>query len=201
MYNRNQLLRAFKSLAHADDSQADQGHCQRLHYHAQRLGFQNFEHYRRWLKTAPETSLANISTRLMERVCATRMPSLDEPYVEFTPVLDGISYYSCWIGWDSNGDDVRGPRPLDAKRSVPLMRKKNEHPVYVVESPRELLAWQYRWKAMAYLPEALARAFFPSFFGKGLVDPNVSPELVSQRALERHARLMVSLDAARRENA
>lgn len=191
MYTSNQLIRALKSLAYSDDSKSDQGHCQRLHYHARRLGFQNFEHYRRWLKSAPEASLAKLSTRLMEQVCATRLPSLDAPYVEFTPIPDGISYYSHWIGWDQHGNEVRAPRPLDAQHSVPRLRKLLDHPIYVVESARELLAWQYQWKATAYLPEELAREFFPSFFSKDhFVDPNVPHELVRQRATERQAQLM-----------
>ena len=188
MFNSHQLIRALKSLAYADDSLSDLSQCQRLHYHARRLGFQNFEHYRRSLRNAPEESLEKLSTRLMERVCATKLPSVDGPYVELTPVPDGISYYSYWIGWDKDGEEVRAPRPIDAQHSVPKLRKLLDHPIYVVESPRELLVWQYLWKSTAYLPEELAREFFPSLFNvNSRVDSNVPQELIRQRALARYA--------------
>lgn len=189
MYTSNQLIRALKSLAEADTAQSDQGHCQRLHYHARRLGFQSFEHYRRWVKSAPQESLGNLSTKLMERVCATRLPSLEAPYVELTPVPDGMSYYSYWVGWDSHGNEVRVPRPLDAQHSIPRLRKLVDYPIYVVESARELLAWQYQWKSAAYLPEELARQFFPSLWKDQQVDPNVSSDLVRQRAAARRGTL------------
>lgn len=143
MYSRHQLLLAFKRLASVENSPSNKSHCQRLNYHAQRLDFQSFEHYQRWLKSAPETSLAKLSIRLMEHVCATKLPSLDEPYFEFTPMPEGFSYYTHWIGWDKCGNEVRAPRPLNAQDSVPQLRNLLDYPIYVIESARELRAWQY----------------------------------------------------------
>lgn len=190
MYSRHQLLLAFKRLASVEDSPSNKSHCQRLNYHAERLGFQTFEHYRRWLKSAPEKSLGKLSIGLMEHVCATKLPSLDEPYFEFTPMPEGFSYYTHWIGWDKCGNEVRVPRPLNAQDSVPQLRKLLDYPIYVIESVHELLAWQYRWKSTGYIPESIARDFFASFFKKDhLVDPNVSTELIRQRSAERQAKM------------
>lgn len=186
MYTSQQLINAVKSLADVDGSGSGFSYCQLLDFHAQSLNFQNFRHYRQWVKSAPETSLLNLSTRLRERVCATKLPTLDEPYVEFTPLPTGIGYYSYWIGWDKHGEEVRIPRPLDAQHSVPRLRKLKLHPVYVVESPEELISWQYRWKAPAYIPEKLAQEFYPCCFEKRhLVDPNVPTEVVKRRVQER----------------
>ncbi|WP_310611395.1 hypothetical protein [Limnohabitans sp.] len=183
MHNRNQLIHSLKSIAQADNSCPEKSYCQRLNYHAQRVGFQNFEHYRRWLKSAPEASLGNISTRLLERTCATKLPTINAPYVELTPLPNGFSFYSHWIGWDRHGNEVREPRPLDAQHSVPKLRRLLNYPIYVVETLNEMLAWQYTWKSTAYLPEDMVRKYFPSLFAKKrLIDPNVSTELIRQQA-------------------
>lgn len=187
MHNRNQLIQSLKSLAQIDDSHPEKSYCQRLNYHAQRLGFQNFEHYRRCLKSTPEASLGNISTRLLERTCATKLPTSDTPYVELTPLPNGFTFYSHWIGWDKNGNEVRVPRPLDAQRSVPRLRKLLEYPIYVVENLDELISWQYTWKSTAYLPQDMAQKYFPSLFAQDhLIDPNVPIELIRQKTAEKN---------------
>lgn len=190
MYSRNQLICALKSLAAEDDTQPNKSYKQLLDYHAQRLNFQSYEHYRSWLSKAPDTALGNLSTQLMERVCATKMPSYDEPYYEITPVAEGYSYYTHWIGYDRNGYEVRVPRPLDAQSSVPELRKLLNYPIYVIENGLELVAWQYKWKATAYVAARLAKVHFFSFFCQDhLVDHDVQPELVRLRSAEKMAKM------------
>jgi hypothetical protein len=49
-------------------------------------------------------------------------------------------------------------------RIVEQTRGFLSYPVYVIESAKELFAWQFKWLAGAVMPEALAREFFPFFF-------------------------------------
>jgi hypothetical protein len=50
-----------------------------------------------------------------------------------------------------------------------------------VESDKELLAWRYNWLSTAFIPEQLARRFFPFAFNKDfMVEKN--PPLAKIRA-------------------
>lgn len=195
MYSRNQLICALKNLACTDDSLPNKSYNQLLIYHAQRLGFQSYEHYRRWVSSAPETALGNLSTRLMAHVCATKLPSFNEPYYEFISIPNGLSFYSHWIGYDNNGYEVRVPRPLDGQYSVPAVRKLLNRPIYVVEHGLELLSWQYKWKATAYIADRVARKYLSSFFAKDhLVDHDVPKDLVQLRVAEKLAKMQDEIE-------
>jgi hypothetical protein len=195
MYSRNQLVSALKSLASVDDSLPDKSYNQLLNYHAQRLQFQSYEHFRRYVNSAPSVALGNLSTKLMERVCASKLPSFNEPYYEFTPFPGGLGYYSHWIGWDKNGNEVRVPRPLDAQHSVPAVRKLLKKTIYVIENKSEILPWQYLWRAPAYISHSIATEFYPRFFSQEhLVDPDVPRKLVQLRIAENFANLSKSID-------
>lgn len=115
------------------------------------------------MRTHPDNRLDNTETSQFGNV-SQRLPSLDGPYLYFEAHKDGsFGYYSHWIGFDKEGREVRVGSPLDATRAIEF-REFLPHPVYVVESNREWIDWQYRWRAGALLPEALARERFQSFF-------------------------------------
>jgi hypothetical protein len=195
MFSPKQLLVAFKSLADSEDAPPGVGHCQWLDIQARRLGFNNYHDFRERLKAPAARMLGEVSIRLMERVCATKEPSRDDcAYYELIPIDGQIGFYSYWIGWDERGKEVRVPRPLSGRLSVPKRRKDTSSPVYVVESERELLAWQFGWNAAAYLPEDLAKDHFPSLFDRGhLIAANPPLELIRQKSHGREQVLLANM--------
>jgi hypothetical protein len=195
MFNRKQLLIAFKSFADSEVSPPGLGHCQRLDFHAMRLGFSNYHHFHETLKAPPARMLGEISIQLMERVCATKEPSREDcAYYELIPMGGQIGFYSHWIGWDAQGEEVRVPRPLNGKLSVPELRKQVSEPVYVVESDRELLAWRTGWNARAYVPEDLAKSHFASLFDRGhLIAADPPLDLIRQKGLARQQELLANI--------
>jgi hypothetical protein len=165
MFDRSEVIDSLKQLAAADRESGRRSHCQLLNFYAEQLKFRNYEDLLRSLKATPDDEIGKVSVRLMRKICAARLPSLDCAYYNFTAFRDGsFGYYSHWIGWDDKGNEVRVPSPLDGMRITEHSRGCLPHPVYVVESHKELLAWRFTWMAGAVMPEALAREFFPSFF-------------------------------------
>ncbi|ATP10101.1 MULTISPECIES: hypothetical protein [Aeromonas] len=158
-------------------------HCQLLNLHSRNLGFQSFHHLQSSLKAVPKDNFNQISTRLMRKVCASKLPSQDSSYFEFWCHADGsFSFYSYWIGWDRFGKEVRLPRPLIGLTSVKGLRKQVDSPIYVLESTKEILAWMFGWKGMAYIPESIARKYFAFHFNKNhLVDKNPNMPLVREQ--------------------
>ena len=195
MFNRKQLLIAFKSFADSEVAPPGLGHCQRLDFHARRLGFNDYHHFHETLKAPPARMLGEISIQLLERVCATKEPSrADCAYYELIPMDGQIGFYSYWIGWDAQGEEVRVPRSLNGKLSVPALRKKMSHPVYVVESERELLAWRAGWNSSAYVPEDLAKGHFASLFDREhLVSKDPPIDLIRQKGLVRQHELLANI--------
>lgn len=183
MFQYADVLSGLKSLSTAPDSPPDLSHCQRLNFQARSLGFQSYDHFRRTLRRVPTDSFPAVSLGLMRRVCEKRLPqSSDCYYYEFVPLPSGMGYYSHWIGWDRSGNEVREPRPLNGLRSVERLRKVVDFPVYVIESERELVAWQHVWRSTAYLPEELAKQHFARCFDKRrLVVENLPLGAVLQR--------------------
>jgi hypothetical protein len=167
MFDRSEVIDSLKELATADRESGRRSHCQLLNFYAEQLNFRNYEDLIRSLKAVPDDNIGTVSVRLMRQICAARLPSLDCSYCSFTAFNDGtFGYYSHWIGWDDKGREVRVPSPLDGMRIVEQSRERLSHPVYVIESFKELLAWQFKWLAGAVMPEALARKFFVSFFSQ-----------------------------------
>lgn len=167
MFQYLDVINGLKTLCTALDTPTDLSHCQRLDFQARSLGFQSYHHFRRTMSQLPTDSFAAVSLGLMRRICEKRLPL--EPkcrYYEFVPLPHGIGYYSRWIGWDKNGDEVREPRPLNGRDSVQRLRGVVDFPVYVIESVRELTAWQQVWRSTAYLPEELAKRHFAAYFDK-----------------------------------
>jgi hypothetical protein len=167
MFDRSEVIDSLKQLATADREAGRRSHCQLLNFYAEQLNFRNYDDLIRSLKAVPDDNIGEVSVRLMRHICAARLPSLDCSYCSFTAFYDGtFGYYSHWIGWDDNGREVRIPSPLNGMRIVEQSRGCLPHPVYVVESSKELLAWQFKWLAGAVMPEALAKQFFVSFFNQ-----------------------------------
>jgi len=195
MFNRKQLLIAFKSFADSEVAPAGLGHCQRLNFHAKRLGFHSYHHFSETLKAPSARILGEVSIQLLERVCATKEPFRDDcAYYEFIPMDGQIGFYSYWIGWDAHGEEVRVPRPLNGKLSVPRLRKKASHPIYVVESERELLAWRAGWNSRAYVPEDLAKENFASLFDRShLIAADPPLDLIRQKGLARQQELLANI--------
>jgi hypothetical protein len=175
-------------------------HCQMLNAKSQELGFQSYHHLREGLKGLPDDQFGPVSIGLMRRLCETKLPSQDCPYYEFYtwPNKHGeISFYSEWAGWDKYGEEVRVPRPLDGRESVLGLRKIEERPIYVVETEIEVLLWQFRWGAIGYVPEALARLFFGSTFNKERrIEKDPSMDLVKAKSEERMVRIYAQAQKA-----
>ncbi|EGQ9065139.1 hypothetical protein WD347_004562 [Vibrio parahaemolyticus] len=183
MFAYQDIVAGVKAAAKTNRSE-DYSHCQLLNLYSRNLGFQSFHHLQTSLKTIPNDNFGQISTKLMRKVCASKLPSQDSSYFEFWCHADGsISFYSYWIGWDRFGKEVRVPRPLIGLSSVKGLREQNDAPVYVLESSKEVLAWKYGWKGTAYMPESIAREYFAFSFNKDhLVDKNPNMALVRKNS-------------------
>ena len=185
MFKYQDLTDGLKSLSSAEDTPKGLKHCHAINFQAKTLGFRDYYDFQQTLKKTPIDELAGLSIGLMRRICEKRLPRLQDcPYFEFVSLPNnGVGYYSHWVGWDANGDEVRVPRPLIGLSSVQGMRKAVDYPVYVVESERELTAWQQWWRSTVYVPEALARTHFTRFFEKkSRVVANPPMDLVEKKA-------------------
>jgi hypothetical protein len=112
----------------------------------------------------------------MRKICERRLPSLDCDYCSFTAFSTwSLGYYSHWIGWDKEGREVREASPLDGLRTTENHRKFMEYPVYVIETAKELAAWQFHWHAAAIIPEPLARQFLTFAFNRDHLVAATSP--------------------------
>lgn len=178
-----EVIDAVKSLVTAD-SESVLTHCQDLDAKAKSLGYESYHHMRETLKRAPPDQFDNTSLRLMRKVCATRVPSLNCAYFEFHTLPDnGLGFYSYWIGWDKDGDEVRVPRPMDGRDCASKRRQFSGVPVYVVESKKELIAWQDIWGSTALIPQDLAKRSFPWAFNKRhLVEKDPPIDKIEQKA-------------------
>ncbi|EJU8778381.1 hypothetical protein R7D66_23565 [Vibrio sp. Vb2354] len=183
MFAYQDIVAGVKAAAKSNRSE-DYTHCQLLNLYSRNLGFENFHQLQTSLKALPKDNFGQISTKLMRKVCAQKLPSQDSSYFEFLCHPDGsTSFYSYWIGWDRFGKEVRVPRPLIGLTSVKGMREHRDMPVYVLESSKEVLAWKYGWKGTAYMPESVAREFFAFSFNKEhLVDDNPDMEQVRKNS-------------------
>jgi hypothetical protein len=170
MFSTQEVVSAVKNLTIADCGLDDLSHCQLLEAKARKLGFESFHHLRTWLSSTPSDRIGNYSLALMRKICAMRLPTLQCSYYEFMILPNnGVGYYSCWIGWDRCGEEVRVPRPLAGLSTVYGLRKIAEHPIHVVESVKELGAWRYNWLSTALVPEELAKSNFPMAFNKQML--------------------------------
>lgn len=158
--------------------------CQMLELHSRRLGFESYHHLRTSLKGASPDQIGAYSIKLIRKICASRLPMVDSSYFKFWSFREGpIGYYSYWIGWDKNGEEVRVPRPLDGRPSTEGLRRTNNDPIYVIESDREVVCWRHLWGGVALMPEELAKTTFPLSFDKEvLVDPDPPMDLVDAKA-------------------
>ncbi|MCS3805047.1 hypothetical protein HNO92_002216 [Chromobacterium alkanivorans] len=182
MFAYQDVINGFKSLRSAEDTPSSLSSCQALEFWAKNYGFQSYHHFRESLRRQPQDTFAKTSLKLMRLFCEKRLPTLDCAYYEFMVLPKSIGYYSNWIGWDKNGDEVRTPRPLSGKESVKGLRKAADYPIYVVESERELVAWQKVWGSTAYIPADLAKQHFQkSFNKKHLVADNPPYELIKRK--------------------
>lgn len=190
------LIGALKAFASVDRP-IGRTYCQALDVYAQQLGYESYHHLAQSLKALPSDSLGKVSLKLMRQICARRLPSQDRNYCSFTAFPGGsFGYYSHWIGWDAKGKEVRVPSPLNGRRTTENFRRLLDHPVYVVESEKELMAWQWRRLAGAVIPMPLAKEFFPSFFSKKhLIAKNPPLEKVRRQEALRQQRVA---DAARK---
>lgn len=185
MFTFKTVLSAFKS--HQSDSDPDLRHCKLLEARARSLGFESYHHFQTYLHGLPPDQFGKVSLKVMRLICERRLPQQDCAYYEFRVLpKHGIGYYSHWIGWDDQGEEVRTPRPLESMGTTRGLGGAMKDPVYVVESPEELHAWQYIWRSVALIPEPLAKEFFSRFFDKEkLVSPNPPMDLV-ERNTDKH---------------
>ncbi|CAI3804205.1 hypothetical protein [Rheinheimera sp. MM224] len=185
MFAYQDVIDSVKGLANSDKVRKA-SHCKLLEFYSKQLGFQSYNHLKDSLAGMPSEQLLNVSLKLMRNICSIRTPSIDSSYYEFWAFdNDEIGYYSSWIGWDSNGREVRAPRALVAKPTATQLRQLYEHPIYVVESDKEIICWRHKWKGTALIPEALAKDFFKWSFNKRIkVSKNPPMDLVRKHANE-----------------
>lgn len=195
MFKGNELIVAIKSLATVENSPAGLSHCQRLDYHAERYGFSNFHHCRKVLTRdrGADAFMQKLSVQLMRAVCASRTPvRKDCAYCEFIADPEGeVWFYSSWIGWAADGEEIRVPRRLDGTMSVPRLRRMSPVPVYLIESDIELSAWLSQWRGTAYMREDLARRWFPERFDRHhlIAEPPPSADLIRAKYAARAGEL------------
>lgn len=188
-----EVIAAVKDL-NLRDSASGLGHCKYLDVKAITLGFESYHHLRETLRRAPPDQFQNISLRLMRKVCASRIPSLDCPYFEFHSLSQrSLGFYSEWIGWDSQGGEVRVPRALDGRGSISGLRELLDAPVYVVESISEALAWRSVWGGTALIPHHLANRLFPRSFQKEHLVVKDPPLAKIKQKAQRHLDNMVGM--------
>lgn len=183
MFQYKEVLGAFKDMV-GGSADAAESHCKMLEIRARELGFQGYHHLRTTLAGTPTDKFGEVSLRLMRSICERRIPTLNCAYFEFH-VLPGrrTGFYSHWIGWDKNGDEVRVPRPLHGKSTAHGLRRATPQPIYVLESAKEILAWKYNWGSTGLIPEAIAQESFPlSFNKKWLVAANPPIDKVRENA-------------------
>lgn len=181
MFQCQDIFDALKDLA-SNDVKEGQSHCQMVEFHSRRLGFQSYHHLRETLKNLPSDRFDKISLKLMRKVCLTRIPLPGSIYYEFHIFsITEYGFYSRWIGWDKLGKEVRAPRLLLGDPSVVNLRAISNLPVYVIGSSREMLAWRFNWRGIAYVPESFAKEAFPSAFSKeSLVEKDPPMDLVKK---------------------
>lgn len=166
VFSAQQVLDSFKSMQLAD-APTDLSHCQYLRYSAQKLGFNSYESLKAYLESPPNDRAGKVRTELMRKICSVRLPEADKDYVYLISYGDfSLGYYSYWIGWDSQGNEIRVPRHVSFEDRVLEYRKHVSSPVYVIETKSELLSWQFFWKANAIIPYKLAETAFKSLFNK-----------------------------------
>jgi len=174
MFSTQEIIGALKEASFDQESIEGLTHCQLLEARAKMLGFEGYHHLRTSLMSVPGELFEHLSLALMRKICSQRLPTLDCAYYEFMVLPDkGIGFYSYFIGWDCRAEEVRVPRPLVGLPTAIGLREIAEHTIYVVESMKEISAWQASWRATALVPEALAKEAFPRCFNKEhFVDAN-----------------------------
>jgi len=146
--------------------------CQQLELKAKYLGFQSWNHLRDTLRNEPDKErFEKISTNLMFRICAARMPARNVVSNQFTVLPDGgIAHYSYWVGYDELGEEIRIPRPLYAREWAQKSRKFYPA-VLVIETEREFMTWLLTWHTTALIPEKLTKMYMPSCFDRERIKP------------------------------
>lgn len=165
MFQTHDLIRAFKTGA-SSSLYDDSGHCERLEKFAMDLGFKNYHAFRQTIAGQRADKIGAISVGVMRKICARRGTSKNSNYFEFQVLPSGIGFYSHWIGWDSNGEEVRVPRPTGGDFRLDMLRDNLRRPVYVVETELEATAWRQLWQSSALIEARVARQLFPSSFNK-----------------------------------
>lgn len=181
MFSTQEVVDALKGATFDRESIQGLSHCQLLETKARQLGFESYHHFRTWLTDSSAELLEEYSLGLMRKICELRLPTLDCAYYEFMMLPNqGVGFYSYFIGWDKHAQEVRVPRPLHGLPTAIGLRKLAKHPIYVIESSKELVAWQWNWHATALMPKALAKEAFPHCFNKRhLVDANPPLHLIN----------------------
>ncbi|AQR67582.1 hypothetical protein BZG29_03800 [Janthinobacterium sp. LM6] len=165
MFSIESVLKAFKYLE--DKSNSSLSHCKMLNVRAIALGYQSYHHFRETLKGLPKDEFGKVSLRVMRKICQNRMPLQSCAYYEFHSLPNrATGFYSHWIGWDEEGEEVRAPRPLNGTSTAKGLREAMSAPVYVIETLAELNVWRHIWHSTALVPEALAKESFVKAFDK-----------------------------------
>lgn len=165
MLNLALLSEGLKSLPVPADISATLSHCQTLDIKARRLGFSDYHHFRQVLRGVPDDEFAAVATALLQEICGMRLSNPESLYYEFTAEFNGVSFFSEHLGYDKDGDEVRVPRQVTGDIQA-LRMLRSVGPLYVIANASELIGWRWFWGGTAYLPEELAKAYFPRCFNR-----------------------------------
>lgn len=167
LFSANEVIDSLKNMELADAPDY-LSHCQYLKYKAEALGFPSYESFKAYLENPPQDRIEKIHTELMRKICSVRIPKEDKCYVQMISFDDNtLGFQSYWIGWDSQGNEVRVPRgDYFISDEIKQYREHYSDPVYVVETKIELVLWQFLWRANAIIPYELAEKTFKSLFNQ-----------------------------------
>lgn len=170
-------VKHFKYLVRRSPCQG-MSYSERLDFHAKEIRFNNYQHFLLSLAKLSDDRIGKINTKLMRLACARALPGLNRRYYEFIAHKDRrMRFYSHWLGWDKCGQEVRVPSLMNAPYRVPDLRERLDAPVYVIETPAQLLAWRHKWQGMAYIAQPLAELELrPAFNRKQDVLPGIRSE-------------------------
>lgn len=164
-FSAEYILETFKETKVAGAPQLK--HSQYLNYLAKRLGYQDYNHFKGCVKTAPSDRIGDFYLGLMQRLCALRLPKEDVDHVRLNDCTwTSVGFDSYFIGWDKRGREVRVPTPGHGRLSAMDFREIFDEPLYVIETEAEFHAWQLKWGSFALVPVAMAKSRFPSLFNQ-----------------------------------
>ncbi|AZT82573.1 hypothetical protein EHN06_02905 [Marinobacter sp. NP-4(2019)] len=172
MFTFEELTESIKDLAKNSDLPSFT-HCQKLCALSRELGFDHYNHLTSTLAGLPTDRFKVMSQELVRQCCLRTKPDSEGPYNQLSVDKDwletGISFQGDWIGFDSEGNDIRIPRSFNGQRRFDLLEKFFDSPFYVLKTEKHFMCWLHIWSGTALIPRDLVRANFPEFFDRSFL--------------------------------